>query len=133
MHARISRYARTGRETRTAFDTFTRSYLTARETLAMVLLLVDCSIPPQDVDLQYAAWLASAGVPFSLVFTKADKRKKGVPRRDVNVAAFKAALLDTHGFTSIPPSIITSAANGLGKGELLAFVASLRVLAQSAS
>lgn len=99
----------------------------------MVLLLVDCSIPPQDIDLQYAAWLAGAGVPFALVFTKADKRKKGSTRRDVNVAAFKAALLDVHGFTAVPPAVVTSAANGAGKGELLALIASLRVLAQSAA
>jgi GTP-binding protein len=92
----------------------------------MVLLLVDASIPPQPVDLDYAAWLAAAGVPFSLVFTKADKRKKGGPRCAENVAAFKRALLEARGFPLVPPSVVTSAASGDGKAELLAFIASLR-------
>jgi len=41
-----------------------------RASLAMVYLLVDCSIPPQKVDLQYATWLRENKVPFSIVFTK---------------------------------------------------------------
>lgn len=94
----------------------------------MVLLLVDASIPPQAVDLDYAAWLAGAGVPFSVVFTKADKRKRGGPRAADNVAAFKRALMEAKGFPLVPPSVVTSAASGGGKAELLAFIASLRLL-----
>lgn len=114
------------------FDSFTKSYFKQRGTLAMVLLLVDASIPPQAVDLDYAAWLASAGVPFSLVFTKADKKKKGGPRCGANVRAFKRALLQARGLPVLPPSVVTSAATGDGKSELLAFVASLRVMWESA-
>lgn len=94
----------------------------------MVLLLVDSSIPPQDVDLEYAAWLASKSVPFSIVFTKADKRKKGQPKHRENIAAFKKALIQQYGFTAVPPSVVTSASAGLGKQELLSLIASLRVL-----
>jgi hypothetical protein len=86
------------------------------------------SIPPQDIDLSYAAWLGRAGLPFSLVFTKADKRKKGQPRHTANVTAFKRALLAQQGFAVLPPSLVTSAAAGAGKQELLAFIASLRVM-----
>ncbi|KAF8073164.1 GTP-binding protein [Scenedesmus sp. PABB004] len=121
-------YARTGRDTRAEFEAFTREYFTQRPSLAMVLLLVDSSIPPQDVDLRYAAWLGGRGVPFALVFTKADKRKKGGPKAGANVLAFKRALLDGHGFAAVPPTLVTSAASGGGKGELIAFIASLRGL-----
>lgn len=113
---------------RKEFDQFTRQYFKQRTTLAMVLLLVDCSIPPQDVDLEYAAWLGQQGLPFSIVFTKADKRKKGQPRYQVNVAAFKQALLEKQGFSLVPPSLVTSASSGMGKQQLLNFVASLRVM-----
>lgn len=122
------RYARTGKDARREFEQFTRQYFKQCNTLAMVLLLVDCSIPPQDVDLQYAAQLGQLGVPFSIVFTKADKRKKGVPKHTLNVAAFKQALLDQQGFALVPPSIVTSSSTGAGKQELLNFVASLRVM-----
>ena len=95
----------------------------------MVLLLVDSSIPPQAVDLDYASWLASEGVPFSLVFTKADKRKRGgAPGPLQNIAAFKRELLEGRGFPLVPPSLVTSAATGGGKTELLGFIASLRAM-----
>lgn len=122
------RYARTGKEARKEFDQFTRRYFKQRATLVMVLLLVDCSIPPQDVDLEYAAWLGQQGLPFSIVFTKADKRKKGQPKHSLNVAAFKQALLEQQGFQLVPPSVVTSASSGAGKQELLNFIASLRVM-----
>jgi len=110
------------------FETFTRAYFKQRSTLAMVLLLVDSSIPPQAVDLDYAAGLAQAGVPFSIVFTKADKRKKGGPRWSDNARAFKRALVEDRGFPLLPPTVVTSAAVGEGKQELLAFIASLRLM-----
>lgn len=51
-------YARTGKAARADFAAFSRAYLTQRPSLVMVLLLVDASIPPQALDLEYAAWLA---------------------------------------------------------------------------
>lgn len=98
----------------------------------MVLLLVDCSIPPQDVDLEYATWLGQQGLPFSVVFTKADKKKKGQPKHAVNIAAFKQALLEQQGFSRVPPCLVTSASSGAGKQEVLNFVASLRVMYEQA-
>lgn len=94
----------------------------------MVFLLVDSSIPPQDIDLEYAVWLASKSVPFSIVFTKADKRKKGQPKYKENITAFKRGLIEQHGFTAVPPTVVTSASAGQGKQELLSLIASLRVL-----
>jgi GTP-binding protein len=69
-------YAKTAKTTRAQFDEFSRAFLARRRTLAMVLLLVDASVPPQRVDLEYASWLAGNGVPFAVVFTKTDKRPK---------------------------------------------------------
>ena len=78
--------------------------------------------------MEYATWLASKSVPFSIIFTKADKRKKGQPKHQENIVAFKRALMEQHGFTAVPPSVVTSASTGLGKQELLGLIASLRVL-----
>jgi len=94
----------------------------------MVLLLVDSSIPPQSIDLQYAAWLGQQSVPFSIVFTKHDKRRKGAPKKSENIMGFKRALIEQHGFAAVPPCLITSSSAGVGKQEVLGFVASLRVL-----
>jgi GTP-binding protein len=128
QHTTYNRYAKRSKDQRRSFDAFTRAYLRGRRALAMVLLLVDASIPPQPVDVDYARWLAGEGVPFSLVFTKADKRKKGGPRARENVAAFRAALVAQAGLPVLPPAVVTSAATGGGRGELLAYIASLRVM-----
>ncbi|KAJ9519017.1 hypothetical protein QJQ45_026295, partial [Haematococcus lacustris] len=96
--------------------------------LVMVYLLVDASIQPQAVDLEYAAWLRAMGVRFTLVFTKADKRKKGEPPLHVNVQAFQHCLLTQHAsaFPKLPPCVVTSAVDKLGKTRLLHLTASLR-------
>lgn len=54
-----------------------------------MLLLVDASIPPRNIDLGCADWLFRHEVPFSLVFTKLDKRKKQCPPPEENIAAFE--------------------------------------------
>eukprot|EP00955_Chlamydomonas_euryale_P105668 365657-Chlamydomonas_euryale.AAC.1 len=64
-------------------------------------MLVDSTVPPQLVDVEYAAWLADNGVPFTIVFTKTDKRRKGVSKgaraKESNMTAFKRELLKVGG------------------------------------
>jgi len=52
---------------------YIKNIIVRRSSLAMVYLLVDCSITPQRMDLQYASWLFKNKVPFSVVFTKVGK------------------------------------------------------------
>jgi GTP-binding protein EngB required for normal cell division len=63
--------------------------LWCRLNLINVLLLVDASVPTQNVDLGCAEWLHKHEVPYSLVFTKADKRKKKCPLPAQNIATFE--------------------------------------------
>ena len=118
------RYAKRAKEKRLEWGSFTRDYFLNRETLANVLLLIDASIPPTEIDLNCSSWLAESQVPFSLVFTKIDKRKKGLPKPAQNIAAFKAALLKDWEY--LPYSLQTSSQDGTGKLELAAYIASLR-------
>ncbi|KAF5830377.1 hypothetical protein DUNSADRAFT_14674 [Dunaliella salina] len=119
-------YAKRNSVTRSLFDRFTRSYFLERASLAMVYLLVDCSISPQKVDLKYADWLLKNKVPMAIVFTKADKRKKKGGKHEDNVQAFKHALLHDMAFPALPPCIVTSAEKGYGRTPLLHLTASLR-------
>lgn len=64
------RYARRSKTERGEWSDFTRDYFLHREVLANVLLLVDSSVPPQDIDLESADWLGDSQVPYTLVFTK---------------------------------------------------------------
>jgi GTP-binding protein len=93
-----------------------------------VLLLVDASIAPQPIDLECAQWLTDAHVPFAVVFTKADKRKKKAPPVDANVSAFMQALddLGAPAAAAPPDAFLTSAAEGSGGRDVLRHLASLR-------
>lgn len=119
------RYARLGREQRTTFEDFTREYFTERKNLAMVFLLIDGSIPPQRVDLDYVNWLTDTKVPFSIIFTKVDKRKKKCPGQVENVTEFKREVLKSLDF--LPPTLLTSSMDGRGRVAVLGFMSSLRL------
>ena len=117
-------YAKQAKSDRDAWAAFTQRYFVERPSLASAFLLADASVPPQPADVAVAAWLAEAEVPFSVVLTKADKRRKGGPPPDENVAAIKRALLAE--LETLPPMWATSAVTGTGRKELLAYMSQLR-------
>jgi len=117
-------YAKTAKEDRLGWNKFTRDYFLQRRSLANVLLLIDASIPPTKIDTGCADWLAESQVPFAIVFTKTDKRKKRCPSPEENMKAFQDELLKT--WDHLPPVIATSAEKGTGRGELLSYIAQLR-------
>jgi len=123
-------FAKAPGELKTAWTEFTMDYFLKRESLVSVLLLVDGTLAPQAVDLEVADWLGENNVPFSVVFTKIDKRRKLRPGvRTVpgdNVRAFQGAL--AAGWTELPPSLMTSSASGYGRQVLLNHIAALRNL-----
>jgi len=116
-------YAKVAKEQRLKWNDFTKDYFLNRDTLVTVLLLVDASIPPTKIDMECLTWMAEAQVPFILVFTKCDKKKKGLDFR-ANVDAFKKEMLKEWEY--LPPCILTSAEQGLGKQQLLSLLAQLR-------
>lgn len=117
-------YAKRSRTSRVEWRIFTQKYFLERPTLAAVLLLVDASIPPQPADLDAADWLGNAQVPFTIVFTKTDKKKKKTSTAMQNIAAFKKEMLAE--WENLPPLLSTSCKSNTGKGELLAHIAQLR-------
>lgn len=119
-------YARASKDKVLTWNRFTREYFLQRPTLASVLLLIDASIPPMELDISCANWLGEAGVAYTLVYTKMDKRKKGEQKAADNIAAFEAALAGS--CDALPPAVATSARSGAGKAELLAHIARLRGL-----
>ena len=124
----LCRYAKRSKDLRLEWNDFTKEYLLNRETLANVLLLIDACFQPTEVDLECGVWLAVSQVTFSLVFTKLDKRKKGIPSPLGNIDAFKEALMEE--WEHLPFSLETSALKNTGRQELLSHIASLRVLWQ---
>ncbi|WP_461487064.1 ribosome biogenesis GTP-binding protein YihA/YsxC, partial [Pedobacter sp.] len=111
-------YARVSKSSREKWEKFIRAYLTKRESLQCVFVLIDSRLEPQKIDLEFCSWLGERQIPFALVYTKADKQSG--PKTDQNVAKFNKALLGW--FEEVPPFFITSAENGQGKEKLLQFV-----------
>ena len=94
------------------------SYILYREQLVNVFLLIDIRHDPQKIDIEFMEWLGENGVPFSIVFTKADKLTAGKAR--ANVKKYLDSLLDT--WEELPPHFITSSENRTGKEELLDYI-----------
>lgn len=97
--------------------TITR-YILEREQLTAVCVLIDIRHEPMKIDTEFIDWLGENGVPFCIVFTKADKL--GTVAVEKNVSAYKKHLLKT--WESLPPYFITSSTTRRGCDELLEWI-----------
>ncbi|HMI05309.1 MAG TPA: ribosome biogenesis GTP-binding protein YihA/YsxC [Pedobacter sp.] len=111
-------YAKVSKSSRENWEKFIRNYITKRESLQCVFVLIDSRLEPQKIDLEFCCWMGEIQIPFALLFTKADKQSSA--KTDKNVAAFKKALKGW--FEEIPPYMVTSAEKGQGKDEVLQFI-----------
>ena len=80
--------------------------------------MLDCRHEPQKIDLEFIEWAGENGVPFALVFTKADKLSKG--KLASNIEAYKQTLLES--WEELPPIFITSSEAKEGRDELLNYI-----------
>ena len=113
-------YARVSKTQRAEFSKMMRDYLTRRENLVCVFVLVDMRVPPQDLDLAFLRFLGENGVPFSILFTKSDKvsqSEKAKHKRDFE----KAVMAE---WEEMPKTIMTSSVTGTGNKEVLDFIQS---------
>jgi GTP-binding protein len=78
-------------------------------------------LEPQKNDLDFIEFLGTNGVPFSIVFTKADKLTPNQALKKVN--EYKSSLLNS--WEELPPVFVTSATNKTGKDELLQYIQGL--------
>ena len=111
-------YARLGKDSRDSLRRMIEDYVLERKELVMLFVLLDCRHEPQKIDLEFIQWLGEEGVPFALVFTKADKLSKG--RLAANVEAYKAKLREE--WEELPPIFVTSSEERMGRDELLGYI-----------
>ena len=97
---------------------FISDYILQRENLLNLFVLIDSRLPAQKIDIDFMEWLGEHGVPFSIIFTKADKLK---PKAIENhVEAYKTILLET--WEEMPNYFITSSSNDIGKEAVLMYI-----------
>jgi len=111
-------YAQAGQKQREALKKMIERYCLLREQLVCLFVLIDCRHEPQKIDLEFINWLGENGVPFAIVFTKADKL--GRMRLQENIEAYKTRLLEE--WEELPPVFVTSSESGLGGEELTSYI-----------
>jgi len=111
-------YARVSKSSKKVFQKFITEYFGLREQLVSAFVLVDIRHKPQPIDLEFMQWLGENGIPFSIIFTKADKLKPNAILREV--AAYKTVLLET--WEEMPNYFITSSSNEAGKDDVLGYI-----------
>ena len=89
--------------------------------MTLLFVLIDCRHEPQKIDLEFITWLGENGVPFSIIFTKADKLTKTALAS--NVAAYKKRLLEE--WEELPPVFITSSESAVGRDEVLQYISEI--------
>lgn len=111
-------FAEVARKDSAQFSQAVAGYLEGRKNLLCIFALIDSSLPPQDIDVEFVEWLGSVAARFALVFTKTDKSSPGAVR--TNMAAFQERISRT--FEKLPTSFACSANTRQGRDELLRFI-----------
>lgn len=111
-------YAQRGKKMMEKIQKLIEYYVLEREQMTCLLVLIDSRLEPQRIDLEFIEWLGENGIPFALIFTKADKQSAGKTKASVN------RFLDTlkEQWEELPPHFISSSENKTGRQEILDYI-----------
>ena len=114
-------YAQRGKKVMESIKNLIQHYVLERTQMTCLFVLIDSRLEPQKIDLEFIGWLGENGIPFALVFTKADKQSTSKTQQNVN------RFLDTmkEQWEELPPHFITSAEKKTGRKELLDYIDSI--------
>ena len=111
-------YARTSKQQRGAFSKLILDYVFRCEKMHYLFVLLDIRLEPQRIDLEFIDLLGRHGIPFGLIFTKADKLSAA--QRQRNLTAYRKRLEEQ--WEELPPCFVSSSASGTGRDEILEFI-----------
>ncbi len=111
-------YAKRSKKEQSRLTEMISEYIIKRQQMVNLFLLVDSRHVPQKIDLEFMEWLGENGIPFSIVFTKADKLSKG--RLSSNVQYYLDQL--SAQWEELPPYFLTSSESKQGRDELLNYI-----------
>ena len=114
-------YARTSETARRQFEKMIRDYILKRVNLVCLFVLIDSRLEPQKIDLEFMEWLGENGVPFAIIFTKADKLSGGKAKDNVNKYLKKLS----EQWEELPPYFLSSSEKKLGRKEILDYIESI--------
>lgn len=111
-------FAKRSQKVQQQIDQMIRGYILQRQQMVNLFVLIDIRLKPQKIDREFIDWLGISGIPFTIVFTKADKLSK--TRAQLNATEWMDHLKDT--WEELPPYFITSAENKTGREDLLNYI-----------
>lgn len=114
-------YAQRGKKMMEKIQKLIEYYVLEREQMTCLFVLVDSRLEPQKIDLEFIQWLGENGIPFAIIFTKADKQSAG--KTKMNVAHYLDCLKEE--WEELPPYFISSSENRTGRKEILDYIDSV--------
>ncbi|WP_025741098.1 ribosome biogenesis GTP-binding protein YihA/YsxC [Aquimarina pacifica] len=114
-------YARVSKSSKKVFQKFITSYFSKRIQLVSAFVLIDCRHEPQKIDLEFMQWLGENEIPFSIIFTKADKLTK--TKLPIQIENYIKEMLNY--WEEMPTYFVTSSSSGLGKEEVLSYISDI--------
>lgn len=111
-------YAKASKVQREKWEKFIVEYLTKRQQLLNVFVLLDCRLEPQKIDLEFMNWCGEKQIPFSMVFTKIDKLSSTALQK--NLAKYKKEMLKY--WDALPPVFTSSSESAFGKEKILNYI-----------
>ena len=111
-------YAQISQTARVKLHKMINEFINESEDMALLFVLLDSRLPIQKIDLEFLMSLGAAGIPFSIIFTKADKL--GKTALDKQLEANKQELLQY--WEELPPVFVTSSEKNLGREEVLEYI-----------
>ena len=111
-------YAKVSKDQRAVFKKMIEGYILNRQNLVNLFVLVDCRLEPQEIDVEFINWLGESRVPFTIIFTKADKI--GPNALKAKVDAYKEHLLQM--WETLPDMLVSSAVSKMGQEEILNYI-----------
>ncbi len=111
-------YAQRGKKMMEKIQKLIEYYVLEREQMTCLFVLVDSRLEPQKIDLEFIEWLGENGIPFAIVFTKADKQSVG--KTKANVTRYLETLRQQ--WEELPSYFVTSSEKKTGRQELLDYI-----------
>jgi len=111
-------YARVSKKAKKTFQKFITQYFEKRRQLVSAFVLIDIRHEPQKIDMDFMLWLGENGIPFSMIFTKADKLKASEIEK--NITEYQRQMLEY--WEELPVFFTTSSPKGIGKDEILDYI-----------
>jgi GTP-binding protein len=114
-------YAKASKSARSTWEKFIADYLTKRNTLMNIFVLLDSRLEPQKIDMEFINWCGEKQLPFVMVFTKIDKLSSSALQK--NLLKFKKEMLKT--WEELPPIYTTSSVSGFGNEPILNYISQI--------